>query len=392
VNTYDAGFLFLIGSTGLVFAFGTVNYSVTFAEVGLPVGTSWSVTLGGATQTTTSPTVSFSEPDGTYSFSVGAVPGFTAFPASGSLTVNGAPVNETVAFTPVSPTTYPVVFTQTGLLSGTSWSVTLAGATQISTASTISFTEPNGTYSYSVQDVPGWHQTTLPYSGLVAVSGSSVTEVTLEFVQVTYLVSFVETGMPPAAGGGVSLNGGPISAFATGGVLTFDAPNGTYYYQVTAGSGYQLTVSSPDSPVTVTGSSATVTLTFEAIYTLTFTEAGLPSGTVWYLNVSGGLSLSSTMATITFTEPNGTYSFTVGSLTGYTPSPQSGSITVNGRAPSATSVTFVSSASSSSPGSGLSSLTYVIIGVVIAVVAIVAVVLLLRHSHKPPKRTHRALV
>lgn len=45
--------------------------------------------------------------------------------------------------------------------------------------------------------------------------------------------------------------------------------------------------------------------------TVTFTEKGLPSGTEWWLNVTGGASTSSTTTTLSFSEPAGKYTYTV---------------------------------------------------------------------------------
>ena len=73
------------------------TYSVTFPQSGLPAGTSWSVTLNGQTLSSTTSTITFSEPNGTYAYTVGAVNGYTATPSSGSVTVNG--VSQTVAIT-----------------------------------------------------------------------------------------------------------------------------------------------------------------------------------------------------------------------------------------------------------------------------------------------------
>ena len=68
-------------------------------------------------------------------------------------------------------------------------------------------------------------------------------------------------------------------------------------------------------------------------YTITFTESRLPSGTAWYVNLTNGNPYSSSSNSITFKEPNGSYSFTVAtSNKSYAPSPYSGSFKVNGRA------------------------------------------------------------
>ena len=50
------------------------------------------------------------------------------------------------------------------------------------------------------------------------------------------------------------------------------------------------------------------------VYKITFTESGLPSGTVWYVNLSDGQSFSGTGTTITLSEPNGTYSYSIATV------------------------------------------------------------------------------
>ncbi len=74
------------------------NYNVTFIEAGLPTGTSWSISLNGQSESSSGITISFQEPNGTYSFTVGSVTGYNASPSSGSITVSGSAVNETIAF------------------------------------------------------------------------------------------------------------------------------------------------------------------------------------------------------------------------------------------------------------------------------------------------------
>ncbi|MEM4100990.1 MAG: hypothetical protein QXI08_06045, partial [Thermoplasmata archaeon] len=85
------------------------TYTVTFTESGLPSGTSWSVTFNGNTKSSTTNTISFTGiANGTYSYSVGAVSGYTASPSSGTITVNGANVNQAITFTASSTTTVEV--------------------------------------------------------------------------------------------------------------------------------------------------------------------------------------------------------------------------------------------------------------------------------------------
>jgi thermopsin len=74
-------------------------YAVTFTESGLPGGSSWSVTLAGYTQTSTSTTITFWEPHGHYAFSVSGPLGYTPAPASGTVHVHHAAVNVAITFT-----------------------------------------------------------------------------------------------------------------------------------------------------------------------------------------------------------------------------------------------------------------------------------------------------
>ncbi len=73
------------------------EYAVTFTESGLPSGTSWSVTLNGTLQSSTSASMTFSEADGSYVFTVGSIAGYTVGP-EGNVTVSGAPVSVPILF------------------------------------------------------------------------------------------------------------------------------------------------------------------------------------------------------------------------------------------------------------------------------------------------------
>ncbi len=143
------------------------HFAVTFTEAGLAASAPWSVTFNGATMSSTTSTIVFSEQNGTYSYSVSAS-GYTASPSSGNLQVSGI-TSQSISFTALPPGSYTVTFTESGLPGSTSWSVTLNGAPQSSTGTSILFTEMNGTYSYTVGSVTGY--TAAPSSGMVTVSG-----------------------------------------------------------------------------------------------------------------------------------------------------------------------------------------------------------------------------
>ncbi len=155
----------------------TVNaiFPAIFMESGLPPGTAWSATLNGMAHTSTSSTIIFEEGNGTYAFTVGSVAGYTASPSSGTVTVNGGGASVSITFTAVPPTTYDVSFTETGLPTSTAWTVTLSGMTLTSTTGTITFSEPNWTYAYTVASVAGY--TASPASGTITVNGQLTSKV-----------------------------------------------------------------------------------------------------------------------------------------------------------------------------------------------------------------------
>ena len=320
---YDAsnGYLyvsnFILGTVSIISTPALVvkkYYTVTFTETGLPSGTSWSVTFNGTTESSSTNTITFSVPNGTYSYTIGSVSGYTASPSSGSITVNGANVNQAITFTAVTPSIYKITFTESGLPSGTTWSVTLSGVSKTANTNTIVFNEPNGTYSFTIGAINGY--TATPSSGMITVNGSNVNQ------------------------------------------------------------------------------GITFTLNGTKVFTVTFTESGLPSGTMWYVNLSNGQSFSSTTNTITFNEPNGTYSYTISTKDkNYAPVSSSGAFTVNG-ANVNQAITFKAVTNSTNAITSANYLLYMIIVIVVIIAVLGGVMAMRRGKNKggpkqwqePPKQ------
>jgi YVTN family beta-propeller protein len=157
------------------------TYSVTLQEKGLPDGTNWSANLAGTLSSSTTATINFRESNGTYALAVTPVSGYSAS-YIGSVVVSGGPVTVGVGF---SNGIYPVTFLETGLPTGTSWTVTAVdGFTQISTtgqstASSIALRLSNGTYGLSAGG-PAGYRVSLSASSL-EVSGSHPMAVPVAF-------------------------------------------------------------------------------------------------------------------------------------------------------------------------------------------------------------------
>ncbi|MCW6168591.1 MAG: thermopsin [Thermoplasmatales archaeon] len=113
VTLYPGEYAFqLYTSSNVLVASGTLNlsggeylpmvitgsYAVTFYETGLSPGTSWSVTLNGTTESSTTGMIIFMVSNGTYSYRVNPVPGYTALNDSGNMSVVGENVEYNVTF------------------------------------------------------------------------------------------------------------------------------------------------------------------------------------------------------------------------------------------------------------------------------------------------------
>jgi hypothetical protein len=97
----------------------SVTCSVTFTERGLPSGTNWSVTLNGTERSSTSQTITFAEPNGTYAYLVRGPNGTIATEWNGTIDVRGTPISTALTF--VSEF-FRLWLNETGLPAGSSWS------------------------------------------------------------------------------------------------------------------------------------------------------------------------------------------------------------------------------------------------------------------------------
>ncbi|HEV2165892.1 MAG TPA: hypothetical protein VGS23_02765 [Thermoplasmata archaeon] len=353
------------------------NYTISFQETGLPDGTTWSVSLGGTSHQASGTTISFAEPNGSFSYTVATISGYTASPSQGTQTVAGSDESVPVTFARAGsgslPPAYPVTFEETGLPAGTNWAITFNGSAMHSTVTSIVVHAGNGSWPYSMGSVPDYSSS--PSSGTVTVHGAA------EFVSITFLanvpnsyaVNFTEGGLPVGTNWSVALKG--FSMSSTGSTITFDEINGSYHYTVGAVPGY---TSAPSSgTVVVSGAPRSVSIAFTALppppsgyYSLTFSQAGLPSDLTW--EAVGSLTppvgsspisfpsfgSSGDGAEIVLNMPNGTYYWAIPSVsvpngTSYNATPASGSVRIAG-ASTSISVQFGTGPS----GGGGSSSTY----------------------------------
>ncbi len=305
------------------------SYPVTYSESGLPTGTNWSVTMNGNHSYSTTNSIVFSVRNGSYSFSVAPVVGFTANPTGGKVVVAGAAVNQTITFTAIPPRTFAVAFEEAGLGVGVSWGVTLNGSSQNTTSPSLQFLEPNGSYAFSVQSIARY--SAVPASGEVIVAGSNPMAIDIRFESSTpqsYAVIFTESDLPTPTNWSVALNGSVRES--TTATIVFDLENGTYEFTIGAVQGFLADPLAGD--VTVLGASQEVGIAFAVaspLFPITFSQTGLPFGTNWSVTLNGTTRTSEGIAII-FLVANGSWAYSVGSVASYDVSPSSGTVAMNG--------------------------------------------------------------
>ncbi|HTP53541.1 MAG TPA: hypothetical protein VML94_01060 [Thermoplasmata archaeon] len=214
-----------------------------------------------------------------------------------------------------------VTFSETGLPSGTPWSVTLGPTTETSSTSSIVFSGiANGTYAYTTAFVPGYAGT--PANGTLVISGARTQDIAFTaFSGATFAVQFNETGLVSSTAWGVIVTGvGTIGS--TDANVTVSLPSAAYTYAPSVVAGYTnssagtFTVATAAQFVDVTYTSSTL-----KIFAVNFTANGLTAGQSWSATISskngGNYTVTSTATVISFSEFAGKYTATFTAPTGF---------------------------------------------------------------------------
>ncbi len=287
-------------------------FPVTFNEIGLSSPFNWTVSLNGSGVLATSPSIAFAAPNGTYNFSVQGIPGLVAMPDQGRITVAGSSVSQTILF---AVATVPINFTESGLPSGTNWSVVFNQTLYYSNRAIISIPVANGTDPYRIDSVAGYRPS--PRTGDVVVDGTAFSvPVTFTVYEQVLPVNFTETGLSAGTNWSVLLNGS--LSYSTGTTVSFMEPNGSYIFQIVPHTWFTASPTGGQITVDGTGTSTEVTWTHVIpVFNVTFTSTGLASGTNWSVTLGNQTRSSDGGTTVTFSERNGTYDYQVGAVQDY---------------------------------------------------------------------------
>ena len=262
------------------------NYSITFTEAHLPKNVNWTATVGNITQTSNTTSMTFYGSNGTYSYSVkfanysgsnGIIGYIPFFNGTGSIVINGTSISRTIGYEPG----YGVTFIPKNLTAGTSWTLSVTTNVTVNVSSKI-------------------------------VSSANTTRITTTASNLT---------LP-------FLNSTIVSPQEINGTLTNVTYTMKYSYSISSPN-YLASASSSNFTIDQSGLTENAIKLTERAFGVTFAETGLPSNTSWSISLNGAVKNSTTSA-ISFSEPNGTYDYSIGAVTGYASSSAGGSVIVNG--------------------------------------------------------------
>ena len=308
------------------FVFARTTYAVTFLESGLPTSTNWSVTLGNVSRHSTTDVILFTLPNGSHPFQVPPVGPFVPSSSAGTVTVNGTSLTYPLFFRIPSPPTYLVAFHADGLPNGVSWVVEFNGSLGSSDTPWIYFSSVSGDYPFAVALLsPGW--SAAPSSGRASVTHNTTIAVQVLSHSPAFSLFLTENGVPAGIDWSVNLSGITYTSEEPTLFVTGLAP-GHYSWAVTPPTGYRAQPAGGE--VSLLNRSISLGVTFSPVlYAVTFTERGLPAGTLWAVEVNG-VVLGSTTTSITFWVGPGSFLYRVGYIAGWSPDLGGGTVTVTG--------------------------------------------------------------
>jgi YVTN family beta-propeller protein len=359
--------------------------TVTFAESGLPSGATWYVNVTGQTPLYTTiaessgTTLEIQLTAGPYDYTAATNWSNRTTASPGMFTVASSDIQVGVPFGTVL---YAISVEETGLASGASWWLNTSGGQSVDEAVSTgsgtlgSMKLPNGSYSFTT--TTNWNNYTTPNAtGNFQVDGRALTlyvEFSFTGSPPTYSVTFIQHGLPAGVVWYVNITG-LTGMTATGTTLQVQLATGNYQYSASSNSvAYR---SPPADSFTVASAGLEVNLTYtdvaKVLYSVDFVEAGLPSGTNWSISITSVAEQSATSpGGVDFDLANGTYSFSVTTVTGFVSNLTSGLITVHGSG--ASRLIGFTSATGSSPGSNSVTATDLLIGGVVTFLLIAAMI------------------
>ncbi|MCI4373558.1 MAG: S53 family peptidase, partial [Thermoplasmata archaeon] len=370
--------------------FALVTYNVTLVALALPVGFVWwanvTETFQGSPTSlqfeSNTTSITFAVANSSLDIAFAAQSNWTEQPHQQIVVVHGQSLVVDEAFAP--PPKFPTTFVVEGLPAATPWTLAVSGQPNGTTTSAASLllSLKNGSYSYVAKtNVTGFFAA----SGVFGVDGFAH-EVFVSFLPAVYAVTFTESGLPAGSLWGLQILNGPYLS-SEGSEVNWTAVNGTYNYTVLSEPEGWTAAPFATGQLHVNGSATTVNVVFSGVqYVVTFAMSGLPSSDTWGVSLDGRAANLTTSSSLTFSLPNGTYSYSITVPSGWSSAPGSGTFGVTGQGGTINLV--ATQASASSTALGFATFGAVLIAViVVALLVAIGVALWLRRTPAPPKET-----
>lgn len=320
------------------------NYIVNFTEVGLPAHARWKISFDNTTKNSTNQSIIFSVPNGTYYYRAYFIyyNGNGCLPTSqnGDIFIYGSNQSLYVSYKLNAPATQPIFvfngsyanYTFSGKYNGYSYS----GSNNYYINSVNLTTQAFNVYQIMKVITLQYNNDTATFSNptpyYLGVNVTTLNSLNNGTYHVQPGMSFVDN---------VSITV-PAGTFQADKIIYLNTTNTTVTNSTIWLDSYSGLV--VKSQVQQTNGTNNITETMELnktnvpmsskysskpLYKIDFIEAGLANGTNWSVALNGAMK-SSMNTTISFIEPNGTYPFKVGNVSGYKASLLYGNVTVNG--------------------------------------------------------------
>ncbi len=280
------------------------------------------------------------------------------------------------------PGLFPVTFTETGLPVGTVWSVIFNESVFTGDSTALVIESANGTQYFEMESplpgAAGVQYLATPANGSVDVQAAPTG------VGIAYATeySFLGTTLPRFAGS-VSPSGGWYSPGTTIPAATsaYNTNLWSFAYWSGLGAGSYSGVDRPASVVMY--GPVQETAVYSRLYSVIFSEKGLPDGTNWSVTLKH-VQQNSTATVLSVYLPNGSYTFSVGGSGGFVSTPGSVTLRLEGNN---TTVTLQFAPPPPHPFLGLTAAGFELLLVLIAAVVIAGVlgVVLSRRRSQPPR-------
>lgn len=213
-----------------------------------------------------------------------------------------------------------LTFRESGLRTGASWTVAVLGSAVTTTASSATFSEPQGGDPYTIVGPAGYRVSGIAPSGSLTLGATALLE-TFSFVKgKTLTLKLLEKGLPPDTSWCAEL--GAWEACTTNATLDYAGLTpGTYAYALGFVPGVTTVAKAGGHTTPLQGSlllahSETIDVTYEFLFTVTFNESGLGTGD-WNVTIRGTTISASAGSPIVFHLPDGTYSYKIDKVAGY---------------------------------------------------------------------------